>query len=247
MAQKPSLNRAQTLGQKPPLTRPSTLVRTSTQGEIINQNQMVEVDLNELHININTILKDNYLTEIQDLSSWKFHWRKLGNGADFASKIFVSAGSIVAYTESYFQTGYLALIAGSLGTLALVSRQFALYAHGQSQNRELNLRNVLTEGYRFLTCFVKNPLALEVQSRPNNLETDEDQIPSFTQQPSFMNKPQPNSSSQMTTSCPVMFSSATLSPSATMPTLSKQEHVPSVELGNANIAIYRAETQTDGV
>ena len=222
MSQKPALIRAQTLGQKPQLTRPSTLVKTSIQGEKINQHQMVDVDLNELHININAILKDNYLTEVQDLSSWKFHWRKLGNRADFASKIFVSAGSVVAYTESYFQTGYLALIAGSLGTLALVSRQFALYAHGQSQNRELNLRNVLTEGYRFLTCFVKNPLALEVQPRPNNLETYEDQIPSF------INKPQPNSSSQMTTSCPVMFSSATLSPSATMSTLTKPEHVSSV-------------------
>lgn len=160
------------------------------------QPQMVDVDLNELHINVNTILKDTYLTEVKDLSSWKFKWRKIGNGSDLASKIFVSAGSVVAYTESYYKTGYLALIAGSLGTLALVSRQFALYAHGQSQNRELNLRNALTEGYQFLTSFVKNPLALEIQPKPDIMELDED-LHSPRNLPTFTHKSQMGSTSHL--------------------------------------------------
>ena len=48
-----------------------------------------DVDLRELHINVNNILKDNYLDEVKDLSKWKFHWRKIGNSADFASKISI--------------------------------------------------------------------------------------------------------------------------------------------------------------
>ena len=114
-----------------------------------------DIELDNFHNKIGNILKNSYLTEITDLSTWRFHWRKISNISDCASKILVGSGSIVAFTESYFRTGYLSLVAGSLGTFGLVARQFAVYSHNQSKSRELNLKKNLTREYEFLLKFIQ--------------------------------------------------------------------------------------------
>lgn len=131
--------------------------------------------LSALHQNISIILKDNYLNEVTDLTAWKYNWRKIGNTSELASKICVGAGSIVAFIESYFRTGYLSLVAGSLGTVGLVARQFSQYSYAQSQSRETKLKSTLTKGYAFLCQFIKDPLTIQAnqttQQNPTELPT----------------------------------------------------------------------------
>ena len=127
-----------------------------------------------LHNDICQIIQDEYIKEVRDLSKYRVLWRKVGNYTDTASKILVGAGIIIAYCEGYFRTGYLSLIAGSVGTAGVVAREFSHYAQHDSKQREMSLRVALTDGYQYIRQFMNNPLELKAPSLEERKVFDED-------------------------------------------------------------------------
>jgi len=128
----------------------------------------------KLHGDVSQVLQDDYIQEVSDLAEHRYTWRKASNWTEAGSKILIGSGIVLSYCEGYFRTGYLAIIAGGVGTAGIVMREFSLYAQNESKQREISLRVALTEGYRFVRQFITDPLELKPPSDEEKQQINQD-------------------------------------------------------------------------
>jgi len=128
----------------------------------------------QLHDNVSQVLQQDYIQEVSDLAKNRYTWRKSSNWTEALSKVLIGTGIIISYCEAYFRTGYLSLIAGGIGTAGIVTREFSLYAQNESKQREISLRVALTEGYRFVRQFLKDPMELKPPSEEEKQKVNQD-------------------------------------------------------------------------
>jgi hypothetical protein len=92
---------------------------------------------------INEIIAPSYFNDVKGTMSARKKWRSASNKIETASKILAGASTIVAFASGVYQYQYLAFIAGCLGTIGIVSQQFATYAMKESQERTEQANKIL--------------------------------------------------------------------------------------------------------
>jgi hypothetical protein len=125
-----------------------------------------------LHVGLCEILEEKYKQNVNDLANSKYRWRKYGNACECFAKILIGAGIIITYCESYFNTRYLALVGGALGTIGIVMREFSQYASNESKERTMLLKVSLTEGFHLVSEFLTDPFKMKVPTHEERVSAE---------------------------------------------------------------------------
>lgn len=91
----------------------------------------------------NSIVKPTYVDDLKSSIRWRGIYRQLGNITTSSSKLFVMAGAILAFLESYFKTEYITIISGCTSLFGVLLQQYSEYAYKQSSKKTLDANEVL--------------------------------------------------------------------------------------------------------
>jgi hypothetical protein len=143
--------------------------------------------MDDLHSKVVNVLENNFVNKVQDLSTGSLKCMDHANNMAVTSLIFNSLGTVIAFSEAYFGTQYLALAAGCLMAIGVALHGLSHYSDSQSRYRDSMLTSTLTSGYQFLNNFASNPLSLPAQQQPQMPDSENDgtsalPAPSKTQQ-----------------------------------------------------------------
>lgn len=97
----------------------------------------------ELQNQINKIIKPTFVEDIKKSLSGRKHCKTSGDVFIVFSKILVIVAAIIAFIESYFKTGYLNIVSGTVSLVGVSCSQFSEFSYKQSSKHTMNTNEVL--------------------------------------------------------------------------------------------------------
>lgn len=92
---------------------------------------------------IKEIILPYYRSNIQYVINTKTNWSKVGTAFLTTSTILIGAASILSFASSSYPDKNLNFVAGSVGLLALVCKEFASYANSIDHVKTLTINDLL--------------------------------------------------------------------------------------------------------
>ncbi len=148
-----------------PILLPVTDSHLSGSSQITTYSQ-ARASMNDVHLKVSNILEDDYVDNVQSLSTGRLRCLKISNNATVFSFVFMALSTILSFSAGFFGVTWLGFLAGSCSTCAMVCGKLTSFANGQSQYQEGSLKNLLTSGFQFLKKFASNPSSILVQPAP---------------------------------------------------------------------------------
>lgn len=92
---------------------------------------------------IKEIILPYYKSNIQYVINTKSNWSKVGTGFLTISTVLIGASSILSFASSTYPDRNLNFIAGSIGLLSLICKEFASYANSVDHIKTLTINDLL--------------------------------------------------------------------------------------------------------
>lgn len=92
---------------------------------------------------VRRMVEPAYLRDVRDTLSGRFHWRKVGDASEAASRILEGAAAVLAFAAGTYDMFELSFAAGCTATTAMVLGLWTNYAHRESRERARELNALL--------------------------------------------------------------------------------------------------------
>lgn len=91
------------------------------------------------------ILEPELINDIRKLSTAPRYWRTTANVSQTLSQIFVGVNIILSFTSTGMHMPILSILAGIVGTIAIVLAQFSSFSEKESKESNMELNILLTK------------------------------------------------------------------------------------------------------
>ena len=108
-----------------------------------NEIDVMSSEFNE-HV-IRDILLPYYDTRLKYITNTQICWSRAGNFAYTTSSILVGMASVLSFASGTYPSIHLNFVAGSLGLLALIFKEFASYSNTLDHSKIMSINKLLTQ------------------------------------------------------------------------------------------------------
>ena len=107
------------------------------------ENGLLSHEFNE-HV-VRNILLPYYDTRLKYITNTQICWSRAGNVAYTTSSILVGFASVLSFASGTYPSIHLNFVAGSLGLLALICKEFASYSNTLDHSKIMSINKLLTQ------------------------------------------------------------------------------------------------------
>ena len=111
--------------------------------QVESQDELLSYEFNE-HV-VRNILLPYYDTRLKYITNTQICWSRAGNVAYTTSSILVGVASVLSFASGTYPSIHLNFVAGSLGLLALICKEFASYSNTLDHSKIMSINKLLNQ------------------------------------------------------------------------------------------------------